>query len=76
MKLTRVKPYTIKTDPPNLGGIIWFFLKLETDEGIFGACVQTDRMDTNLFCGQAAQERAANPCAGWEAEYRRRNASD
>jgi galactonate dehydratase len=36
MKLTRVKPYVIKTDPPNLGGFIWFFLKLETDEGISG----------------------------------------
>ncbi len=36
MKLTGVKPYAIKTAPPNLGGFIWFFLKLETDEGISG----------------------------------------
>jgi len=36
MKLTNVKPYVIKTDPPNLGGYLWFFLKLETDEGIEG----------------------------------------
>jgi len=36
MKLTNVKTYVIKTDPPNLGGFLWFFLKLETDEGISG----------------------------------------
>lgn len=36
MKLTGVKPYAIQTRPPNLGGFIWFFLKLETDEGISG----------------------------------------
>jgi 2-dehydro-3-deoxyphosphogalactonate aldolase len=36
MKLTNVKPYVIKTDPPNLGGNLWFFLKLETDAGIEG----------------------------------------
>ncbi len=36
MKLSGVKTYVIKTDPPNLGGFLWFFLKLETDEGITG----------------------------------------
>lgn len=36
MKLTSVKSYVIKTDPPNLGGLLWYFLKLETDEGIDG----------------------------------------
>jgi len=36
MKLTNVKTYVIKTDPPNLGGFLWYFLKLETDEGIDG----------------------------------------
>lgn len=36
MKLTRVKPYVVQTPPPNLGGVVWFFLKLETDEGISG----------------------------------------
>jgi len=36
MKLTNVTPYVVKTDPPNLGGFLWFFLKLETDEGIVG----------------------------------------
>ncbi|MFO7964284.1 MAG: mandelate racemase/muconate lactonizing enzyme family protein [Desulfobacterales bacterium] len=36
MKLTGVKPYAVQTKPPNLGGFIWFFLKLETDEGISG----------------------------------------
>lgn len=36
MKLTKVKPYVIKTEPPNWGGLLWFFLKLETDQGISG----------------------------------------
>ncbi|GAB4351794.1 MAG: mandelate racemase/muconate lactonizing enzyme family protein [Candidatus Abyssubacteria bacterium] len=36
MKLTDVKTYVIRTDPPNWGGPLWFFTKLETDEGIDG----------------------------------------
>lgn len=36
MKLTNVKTYVVKTNPPNLGGFLWFFLKLETDEGVEG----------------------------------------
>jgi galactonate dehydratase len=36
MKLTRVTPYVVKTPPPNLGGFVWLFLKLETDAGICG----------------------------------------
>ena len=36
MKLTDVKTYVVKTDPPNWGGNLWFFVKLETDEGIEG----------------------------------------
>jgi galactonate dehydratase len=36
MKLTHVKPYVVKTEPPNWGGLLWFFLKLETDQGISG----------------------------------------
>ncbi len=36
MKLTGVKTYVVKTDPPNWGGLLWFFVKLETDEGIVG----------------------------------------
>jgi galactonate dehydratase len=36
MKLTNVKPFVIKTEPPNWGGLLWFFLKLETDQGISG----------------------------------------
>ncbi len=36
MKLTNVKPYVVKTEPPNWGGFLWFFLKLETDQGISG----------------------------------------
>lgn len=36
MKLTDVKTYVIKTDAPNWGGLLWFFTKLETDEGFEG----------------------------------------
>lgn len=36
MKLTDVKSYVVKTDPPNWGGLLWFFIKLETDEGLEG----------------------------------------
>jgi 2-dehydro-3-deoxyphosphogalactonate aldolase len=36
MKLTNVKAYVVKTDPPNWGGNLWFFVKLETDAGIEG----------------------------------------
>lgn len=36
MRLTQAKTYVIKTDPPNAGGHFWFFVKLETDEGIEG----------------------------------------
>jgi len=36
MKLIDVKTYVVKTDPPNWGGLLWFFVKLETDEGIEG----------------------------------------
>ncbi|MHC4709170.1 MAG: mandelate racemase/muconate lactonizing enzyme family protein [Planctomycetota bacterium] len=36
MKLTNVKTYVVRTDPPNWGGNLWFFVKLETDEGIEG----------------------------------------
>ena len=36
MKLTNVKTYVVLTEPPNLGGFLWFFLKLETDDGIVG----------------------------------------
>lgn len=36
MKLTAAKPFAVKTAPPNLGGLIWLFVKLETDEGISG----------------------------------------
>jgi len=36
VKLTNAKAFVVKTDPPNYGGLLWFFLKLETDEGIEG----------------------------------------
>jgi L-alanine-DL-glutamate epimerase-like enolase superfamily enzyme len=32
-KLTKVRTFVIKTDPPNLGGRFWYFVKLETDDG-------------------------------------------
>lgn len=36
VKLTDAKTYVVKTDPPHLGGLLWFFVKLETDEGYEG----------------------------------------
>ncbi len=30
MKLTNVRSYVIRTDPPNAGGLFWFSVKLET----------------------------------------------
>ena len=34
--LTAVRPYVIKTAPPHKGGMHWYFLKLETDDGLEG----------------------------------------
>ena len=36
MKLVSVKAYAIQTPPPNLGGIFWYFVRLETDTGLVG----------------------------------------
>lgn len=36
MQLTEVKAYPIRTPPPNFGGYYWYFLKLETDNGLSG----------------------------------------
>jgi len=36
MKLVKVTPYCIATPPPNRGGYLWYFLKLETDNGLVG----------------------------------------
>ena len=36
MQLTRATAYAIKTPPPNLGGVFWFFVRLETDNGLVG----------------------------------------
>lgn len=36
MKLTNAKSYVIKTDAPHLGGLLWYFVKLETDDGCEG----------------------------------------
>lgn len=36
MKLERIDTYVIKTDDPNMGGFLWYFIRLETDNGITG----------------------------------------
>lgn len=36
MELKSVESYVIKTNEPNMGGFIWFFVRLETDDGIVG----------------------------------------
>ena len=33
MKLSNVKSYVIKTSPQNMVGFLWFFVRLETDDG-------------------------------------------
>ena len=36
MKLQSARAYAIQTPPPNLGGVFWFFVRLETDDGRVG----------------------------------------
>lgn len=36
MKLIKATPYCIATPPPNRGGYLWYFVKLETDNGLVG----------------------------------------
>ena len=36
MKLVKATPYVVQTPPPNLGGYLWYFVKLETDTGLVG----------------------------------------
>ncbi len=36
MKLQSVTPFVVRTPPPNLGGATWYFVRLETDNGIVG----------------------------------------
>jgi hypothetical protein len=36
MQLTSATAYAIKTPPPNYGGYLWYFVKLETDSGLVG----------------------------------------
>lgn len=36
MKLKRSSSYVVKTREPNMGGFLWFFVRLETDDGIVG----------------------------------------
>ena len=36
IKLTNVKSYVIATDLPHSGGLLWYFVKLETDQGLEG----------------------------------------
>jgi len=35
-KLKSVRSFVIKTDPPHKGGRLWYFVKLETDDGLEG----------------------------------------
>ncbi|MCB0990294.1 MAG: mandelate racemase/muconate lactonizing enzyme family protein [Acidimicrobiales bacterium] len=36
MKLKSATAFAIRTPPPNFGGYFWFFVRLETDDGIVG----------------------------------------
>jgi galactonate dehydratase len=36
MKLTKMETFIVKVPPPGYGGNYWFFIKLHTDEGIYG----------------------------------------
>lgn len=36
IKLSNVKSFVITTEPPHSGGLFWFFIKLETDQGLEG----------------------------------------
>ncbi|MBN2074050.1 MAG: mandelate racemase/muconate lactonizing enzyme family protein [Dehalococcoidales bacterium] len=36
MKLTKLETYIVEVPPPGYGGNYWFFIKLHTDQGIYG----------------------------------------
>jgi len=36
VQLISARAYAIKTPPPNLGGVFWYFVRLETDSGLVG----------------------------------------
>ncbi|MEE3327715.1 MAG: hypothetical protein VX252_10290, partial [Myxococcota bacterium] len=36
MKLKSATAYAVLTPPPNLGGMFWYFVRLETDNGLVG----------------------------------------
>lgn len=36
MKISGVTTFTVETPPPHRGGLEWYFLRIETDEGIVG----------------------------------------
>jgi galactonate dehydratase len=36
MKLTRLETFVVEVPPPGYGGNYWFFVKLHTDEGVYG----------------------------------------
>jgi 2-dehydro-3-deoxyphosphogalactonate aldolase len=40
MKLTKLETFIVEVPPPGYGGNYWFFIKLHTDEGIYG-CGET-----------------------------------
>lgn len=35
-KLTNVRSFVVKTEPPHKGGLLWYFVKIETDDGFEG----------------------------------------
>ena len=36
MKLTKLETFIVEVPPPSYGGEYWFFIKLSTDEGVYG----------------------------------------
>ncbi len=36
MKLTKLETFIVEVPPPSYGGNYWFFIKLHTDEGVYG----------------------------------------
>ena len=36
MKLTKLESFVVKVPPPHYGGAYYFFVKLHTDEGVYG----------------------------------------
>jgi len=58
MQLTSATAYAIKTPPPNYGGYLWYFVKLETDSGLVGWG------ETAVLFSMYGQERAFEHLVG------------